>query len=115
MMLLPNKTEQEKRVWGSFVGRFSLTDRQQEQFLSYLNPSDCDCEDCHWCQTLLFGTSTINTQQKKLLLLLWLRMSTLPMDLVMCKIPVQNDSMCRPLRRLVYLPTVVSTEISSLV
>ncbi len=37
MMLLPNKTEQEKRVWGSFVGRFSLTERQQEQFLSYLN------------------------------------------------------------------------------
>jgi 16S rRNA (guanine527-N7)-methyltransferase len=36
-MLLPNKTEQEKRVWGSFAGRFSLTERQQEQFLSYLN------------------------------------------------------------------------------
>lgn len=35
-MLLPKKTEQEKRVWGSFVGRFSLTERQQEQFLSYL-------------------------------------------------------------------------------
>lgn len=35
-MLLPNKTEQEKRVWGSFAGRFSLTERQQEQFLSYL-------------------------------------------------------------------------------
>ncbi len=37
MMLLKNKTEQEKRVWGSFAGRFSLTDRQQEQFLSYFN------------------------------------------------------------------------------
>lgn len=36
-MLLQNKTEQERRVWGSFVGRFGLTDRQQEQFLSYLN------------------------------------------------------------------------------
>lgn len=36
-MLLPNKTEQEKRVWGSFAGRFALTERQQEQFLSYLN------------------------------------------------------------------------------
>jgi len=36
-MLLSNKTEQEKRVWGSFVGRFSLTERQQEQFLSYLH------------------------------------------------------------------------------
>lgn len=36
-MLLQNKTEQERRVWGSFVGRFSLTERQQEQFLSYLN------------------------------------------------------------------------------
>ena len=36
-MLLPNKTEQEKRVWGSFAGRFSLTERQQEQFLSYLH------------------------------------------------------------------------------
>ena len=35
-MLLPNKTEQEKRVWGSFAGRFSLTEHQQEQFLSYL-------------------------------------------------------------------------------
>jgi 16S rRNA (guanine(527)-N(7))-methyltransferase RsmG len=35
-MLLPKKTEQEKRVWGSFVGRFSLTEHQQEQFLSYL-------------------------------------------------------------------------------
>ena len=36
MKLLQNKTEQEKRVWGSFVGRFSLTEQQQEQFLSYL-------------------------------------------------------------------------------
>lgn len=36
-MLLQNKTEQENRVWGSFVGRFSLTERQQEQFLLYLN------------------------------------------------------------------------------
>jgi 16S rRNA (guanine(527)-N(7))-methyltransferase RsmG len=36
-MLLQNKTEQERRVWGSFVGRFSLTERQQEQFLSYLS------------------------------------------------------------------------------
>ncbi len=36
-MLLPNKTEQEKRVWGSFAGRFALTERQQEQFLSYFN------------------------------------------------------------------------------
>ena len=36
-MLLQNKTEQENRVWGSFVGRFSLTDKQQEQFLSYLS------------------------------------------------------------------------------
>lgn len=36
-MLLPKKTEQEKRVWGSFAGRFALTDRQQEQFLLYLN------------------------------------------------------------------------------
>ncbi len=36
-MLLKNKTEQEKRVWGSFVGRFSLTDRQQEQFLLYFD------------------------------------------------------------------------------
>lgn len=35
-MLLQNKTEQENRVWGSFVGRFSLTAKQQEQFLSYL-------------------------------------------------------------------------------
>ena len=35
-MLLPNKTEQEIRVWGSFAGRFSLTEHQQEQFLSYL-------------------------------------------------------------------------------
>lgn len=36
-MLLKNKSEQEKRVWGSFVGRFSLTELQQEQFLSYLS------------------------------------------------------------------------------
>ena len=36
-MLLQNKTEQENRVWGSFVGRFSLTEKQQEQFLSYLS------------------------------------------------------------------------------
>ena len=36
-MILQNKTEQENRVWGSFVGRFSLTERQQEQFLLYLN------------------------------------------------------------------------------
>lgn len=36
-MLLPKKTEQENRVWGSFVGRFRLTERQQEQFLLYLN------------------------------------------------------------------------------
>ena len=36
-MLLKNRTEQEKRIWGSFVGRFSLTDRQQEQFLSYFS------------------------------------------------------------------------------
>ncbi len=36
-MLLLNKTEQEKRIWGSFAGRFSLTERQQEQFLSYFN------------------------------------------------------------------------------
>ena len=35
-MLLQNRTEQEKRVWGSFVGRFSLTKKQQEQFISYL-------------------------------------------------------------------------------
>lgn len=35
-MMLLHKTEQEKRVWGSFVGRFALTVRQQEQFLSYL-------------------------------------------------------------------------------
>jgi 16S rRNA (guanine527-N7)-methyltransferase len=35
-MLLQKKTEQEKRVWGSFAGRFGLSDRQQEQFLSYL-------------------------------------------------------------------------------
>ena len=35
-MLLQNKTEQERRIWGSFVGRFSLTTRQQEQFLLYL-------------------------------------------------------------------------------
>jgi len=37
MILLQNKTEQERRVWGSFVGRFSLTERQQEQFLLYLS------------------------------------------------------------------------------
>lgn len=36
-MLLQNKTEQENRVWGSFVGRFSLTEQQQKQFLSYLS------------------------------------------------------------------------------
>lgn len=36
-MILHNKSEQEKRVWGSFVGRFSLTEKQQEQFLSYLS------------------------------------------------------------------------------
>lgn len=36
-MLLQNKTEQEKKVWGSFVVRFSLTAKQQEQFLSYLS------------------------------------------------------------------------------
>ena len=36
MMLLKNKTEQEKRVWGSFAGRFALTEHQQEQFFSYL-------------------------------------------------------------------------------
>ena len=36
MMLLQSRTEQERRVWDSFVGRFSLTDHQQEQFLSYL-------------------------------------------------------------------------------
>lgn len=36
-MLLRNKTEQEKRVWGSFTGRFGLTERQQEQFLMYLD------------------------------------------------------------------------------
>ncbi|MDP3788177.1 MAG: 16S rRNA (guanine(527)-N(7))-methyltransferase RsmG [Candidatus Chromulinivorax sp.] len=36
-MLLRNKTEQEKRIWGSFAGRFLLTERQQEQFLAYLN------------------------------------------------------------------------------
>ena len=36
-MLLQNKTEQENRVWGSFVGRFSLNEKQQEQFLSYLS------------------------------------------------------------------------------
>ncbi|MBP6869599.1 16S rRNA (guanine(527)-N(7))-methyltransferase RsmG [Candidatus Babeliales bacterium] len=36
-MILKNKTEQEKRVWGSFVGRFSLTESQQEQFLAYLS------------------------------------------------------------------------------
>jgi len=37
MMILQNRTEQEKRIWGSFVGRFSLTEHQQEQFLSYLD------------------------------------------------------------------------------
>lgn len=37
LMVLHNKTEQEKRVWGSFVGRFSLNETQQEQFLSYLH------------------------------------------------------------------------------
>lgn len=36
-MILQNKSEQEKRVWGSFVGRFSLTELQQHQFLSYLS------------------------------------------------------------------------------
>ena len=36
-MLLQNKTEQEKKIWASFVDRFSLTERQQEQFLSYLS------------------------------------------------------------------------------
>lgn len=36
-MVLKNKSEQEKRVWGSFVGRFSLTNLQQEQFLSYIS------------------------------------------------------------------------------
>lgn len=36
-MLLQNKTEQEKRIWGSFVGRFSLIEKQQEQFLAYLS------------------------------------------------------------------------------
>jgi len=36
-MLLQNKTEQEKRVWGSFVGRFSLNEKQQKQFLTYLS------------------------------------------------------------------------------
>jgi 16S rRNA (guanine527-N7)-methyltransferase len=33
--MIPNRTEQERRVWSSFVNRFSLTDRQQEQFLLY--------------------------------------------------------------------------------
>jgi len=36
-MLLQNKTEQEKKIWGNFVDRFSLTERQQEQFLLYLD------------------------------------------------------------------------------
>ena len=36
-MILQNKSEQEKRVWSSFVGRFGLTQRQQEQFLLYLS------------------------------------------------------------------------------
>ncbi len=35
-MIIQNRTEQERRVWNSFVGRFSLTNRQQEQFLLYL-------------------------------------------------------------------------------
>lgn len=36
-MILQNKTEQEQRVWKSFVGRFSLSAHQQEQFLSYIS------------------------------------------------------------------------------
>jgi len=36
-MLLQNKTEQEKRVWESFVDRFSLNEKQQQQFLTYLS------------------------------------------------------------------------------
>ncbi|MGZ6250960.1 MAG: 16S rRNA (guanine(527)-N(7))-methyltransferase RsmG [Candidatus Chromulinivorax sp.] len=35
-MILEQKTEQEKKVWQIFVDRFSLTEKQQEQFISYL-------------------------------------------------------------------------------
>ena len=37
MKLLQNKTAQEKKVWNSFVEKYALQERQQEQFLQYLD------------------------------------------------------------------------------